>query len=146
MPVKKFMYVEHTADIAFVAYGKTLEEAIENSVLAMIGVMFDIDGIKSSKSRIMEVELRDSAGNIEDLVWFALQSILTKVQVGNLAPIKFDIEELSEGRQCAIKGVLRYKDIGAVEHGLLEVKAVTPHGLEVKRTKTGYSIRAVIDI
>ena len=33
---KQFEYLEHTADIKFLTYGKTLEEVFENAALAMI--------------------------------------------------------------------------------------------------------------
>ena len=38
---KQYEYLEHTADVKFLAYGKTLEEVFENAALAMFNVMID---------------------------------------------------------------------------------------------------------
>ena len=40
---KQYEYLEHTADVKFLAYGKTLEEVFENAALAMFNVMIDTE-------------------------------------------------------------------------------------------------------
>ncbi len=143
---RKFRYIRHTADIAFIAYGKTFEQALENAALAMFGIMFDIRKIAASKKPVKKIVVKDTAGSAEDLVWFTLQDMLTKAQVGNLAPLGFEVEKLESGKTLSVQGVLEYKDVPAEDYGLLEVKAVTPSGLVVKKSRNGFSIRVVVDI
>ena len=143
---RKFRYIRHTADIAFIAYGSTLAKALENATLAMIDIMFDSKKSNAANARIKRVALTERAESTEDLVWFTLQNILTKVQVGNFVPIGFKTSSLSVRGKKSIRGVLLYKDISATRYGLLEVKAVTPHDLKVSKTEKEFSIRVVVDI
>ena len=144
--MQKFRYVRHTADIAFIAYGKTFADALENAALAMFGIMFDMKKISAAKKPIKKMAIKDTAGSAEDLVWFTLQDILTKIQVGNLAPAGFTVKGIRKNKAASIQGSLEYKSVPSEDYGLLEVKAVTPSGLIVKKTKAGFSIRIVVDI
>ena len=48
---EKFKYLEHTADAKFQAFGRTLEEAFANAVLAtasLIFLMIDFSGLRKS--------------------------------------------------------------------------------------------------
>ena len=52
MPKEKFVYLEeHTADVAFIAYGKDLNEAFENAAKAMFNVMTDISKVDKKEGR-----------------------------------------------------------------------------------------------
>ncbi|MCL5427678.1 MAG: archease [Candidatus Marsarchaeota archaeon] len=134
------------ADIAFIAYGRTLEGALENAAMAMLSIMFDMKKITAVRKPVKALTVKDTAGSAEDLVWFTLQDTLTKVQVGNLVPVGFSVNRLKTGKGLSISGVLEYKDVPAEDYGLLEVKAVTPSGLAVRKSKKGFSIRVVVDI
>ncbi len=144
--MQKFRYVKHTADVAFIAYGKTFGEALENSALAMFSIMFEIRKIKCVKKQVKELVIREKASSLEDLAWFTLQDMLTSVQVGNLSPLGFRIKTIQSSKSLSLRGTLEYKDVPAENYGLLEVKAVTPSGLMVKKSKGKFSIRVVVDI
>jgi len=57
--MKKFKFLEHTADVKFQSYGKTLEEAFENSALALQEVMTKKIKIKPIIKKKIEVWGRD---------------------------------------------------------------------------------------
>ena len=44
--MKKYEFLEHTADTKFRAYGKNLEEQFSNAAIALIAVMFDPEKIE----------------------------------------------------------------------------------------------------
>jgi SHS2 domain-containing protein len=48
---KQYEYMEHTADVKFLAYGKTLEEVFENAALAMFNVIIDTDKVSGETTR-----------------------------------------------------------------------------------------------
>ena len=50
----KFKYFDHTADIMFEAYGKTLEETFCNAGLAMFNILTDIRKVKAVKLSILD--------------------------------------------------------------------------------------------
>lgn len=69
--MKKYKYLEHTADIKFQAFGKTLEEVFENSALAMFNSMSE-DKIKTEEKKEIEVEGKD----LESLMYNFLEELL----------------------------------------------------------------------
>jgi SHS2 domain-containing protein len=144
---RRFRYLPHTADIAFAAYGKTLETALENSAEALLNIMFDTNKIKARRAATGSISIKESASNIENLVWYMLQDILTQVDKKKLTAFKFQLDALNKNKDggFSISGKLLFKKIKE-NIFLLEVKAVTPHDLSVKKKKKGYEIRVLVDV
>ncbi len=146
MKKKRYEYLPHTADVSFIAYGKTFESALENSAVALINLMLDVKKIEKIKAKDKEVEIKDTAANREDLVWYVLQDILSVIDSRKLNANGFKILESSEKKGgLRIKSVLMCKDVVG-DFSLMSVKAVTPHGLEIRKNKSGYSISVVADV
>ena len=145
---KKFKYLPHTAEIKFLAYGKNFRIAIENAAAAMLNVMLDVQKIKKMRGRIKSIEIKEKAETKEDLVWYVLQDMLSKIDEKALAAYKFKINEICAAgkaqRQMELKGRLFYKELKGV-FTLLDVKGVTSNELKVKEGKTK-SITVVLDV
>ena len=54
--MKQYEFLEHTADVKFRAYGKTLEEAFSNAALATSAVMTDVKKIKGKIEKTIAVQ------------------------------------------------------------------------------------------
>ena len=68
----KFDFIPHTADLKFLAYGKTKKELFENSALALTSVISRGIGIKSEKKKSIKVKGNDD----EALLYNFLEEIL----------------------------------------------------------------------
>lgn len=145
---RKYAYVPHTADIAFIAYGRSVEEMIENAALALINVMSDVKKIKKDTSRIFSMHIKEKAGSIDDLVWMTLQDLLSRKYSLNLALLGIKVSGLDiSGGEKALKASILYKKPPAsADYSLLEVKAVTPHNLKVKKRKGIWGVEITVDI
>ncbi len=141
----KYKYEPHTAEVAFIAFGKDLKGAIENSAEALLNIMLDLKKINKASVPSNKIPIKESAGTIENLVWYTLQSILTKVDDKKLRAYKFKISKLSQKNKFTISGNLFYKKLKQ-DPFMLEVKAVTPHELIVKERKNGYEIHVLVDV
>ncbi|MGM5485450.1 MAG: archease [Nanobdellota archaeon] len=64
----KFEYLDHTADVMFRAYGKSLEEKFANAVLAFTNIMADVEKVEKRVKRVCEVEAKDDKSKLFDLV------------------------------------------------------------------------------
>ncbi|MDE1854770.1 MAG: archease [Candidatus Micrarchaeota archaeon] len=142
----KFRYVPHTADVAFIAYGRNFKETVENAALAMFGVMFDLKKLKEQKGKVKTLRITERASSREDMLWFILQKIVSKVDEKRVNAFRFKVNSLSETEgRVVLHGCIFYKPVKEYV-ALLDVKAVTPHGLEVKRGSAGYSARVLLDV
>ncbi len=146
MAVKRFEYVPHTADAAFIAHGRDLSSLIENAAYAMLNLMFDVKKISGSGKSAKSIQISDFAQTQEDLLWFTLQDILSRIEIESAKAFGFKVTSLKQTKQgIKLKGELYYKEAGSGSV-LLGIKAVTPHDLRVERTATGYSAKIVVDI
>jgi SHS2 domain-containing protein len=143
----KYKYLPHTADVEFAAYGKNVKTALSNAGEALLNVMLDLKEIKKRKVASGSVAINESASNIEDLVWFVLQDVLTRVDDKKLLAYELKVNELKQGGDGKFRArcKLIFKKLEE-DLFLLEVKAVTPNGLTVKKSEKGYEIKVIIDV
>ena len=129
MPSKKFIFLEHTADVKFQAFGKTLNEAFENSALALKETISGKLKVKAKINKKIKVEGRDN----EALLYRFLEQFLYLLDAENFLFSKIKKIKVSDGRlEAEISGDLagRYKFTN-------DVKAVTYSQMFVKQEKAG---------
>lgn len=146
MQATKFKYLPHTADIEFVAYGSDFKEGVENAALALLSIMLDVKRIAHFKGRSKSIRISERADTKENLVWYTLQDILSKIDEKDLCAFKFKAKLLGyKGGDLGLKGELSYMK-SAKDCFLTEVKAVTPYGLKIKESKGRCEIFVVVDV
>ncbi len=141
----RFRYVPHTADMAYVAYGNSFGEAIENAAGALLSIILDVKKLEKARGKVRRIDIRETAESIEDLAWFVLQDILSKREIGGLNAFAFKVGKFSHNGKFSMRGELICKETTG-DFLLMEVKAVTPHGLEVNERKGTFSVKVVVDI
>ena len=135
--MQKHKYLEHTADIKFQAFGKSLEEVFANSALAMFNSMFDGKVKKTQKFKV-----KVSGSDYESLLYNFLEELI----------ILFDEKQffLSGIEKIEIKnGKLRAEVIGdnAENYEIsIDVKAVTYNEMFVKQEKGKWISQVVLDV
>jgi SHS2 domain-containing protein len=141
---KQYEYLEHTADIKFLAYGKTLEEVFENAALAMFNVI--IDTSKVSGETVREIFLKSP--DPESLLVDWLSELLYLFEVEEIIFRKFHVKQIrEEGSEYSI--IAQASGEGFDSKGLpfeTEIKAVTYNQLEIKKTDGGWKAQVVVDI
>ncbi len=143
--IARYRYLPHTADVAFVAYGGSARETIENAAEALLGIMLDTGPIMRSSAKRGTVRIAERAQSIDSLAWYTLQRIVSEVDKTKLHAYAFKVDRLERGRELRLAGRLLFAK-SAGDPFMLDVKAVTPHGLEMKRTARGYSMRVLVDV
>ena len=141
---KKYQYLEHTADIKFLAYGSTLEEVFENAALAMFNVI--IDTTKVSGETVRGVSL--TSPDLESLLVDWLSELLYLFEVDEIIFWKFRVEEIREvdgedSIRALVSGEKYYPESHPFE---TEIKAVTYNQLELEKTAEGWKAQIVVDI
>src|SRR3989344_1604223 len=124
----KFEFLNHTADIKIKTYGKTLNEAFENVVLAVAEYISKGQKIKSKKGKLIEVHGSD----LENLLYNFLDEIIYIFDAENFIVAKTEITVLGNN----IKAIL-YGDDAKNYPGLDYIKAATYAEMYVKKTEKG---------
>jgi len=140
MPRPPFEILEHTADVGIVAHGDSLAELFANAAIGMFAIMAELEGVRQTEERRIEVEGRDHEGLM--VRW--LTELLYYLDAEELLFSRFVVEEVSETR---LRARAFGERIDAERHRLhFGVKAVTRHMLEVAQEEDGYRAQVLFDI
>jgi len=133
-----FKFLEHTADIKFQSFGKSVEEVFENSALAMFNAMYDGE-VKEKKSFKINVKGKD----FESLLYNFLEELL----------FLFDSENFFMSK---VKKIIITKDfkleaevVGDKAENYeihIDIKAVTYNEMFVKEEGGQWIAQVVVDV
>lgn len=137
----KFKFLDiTTADIAFEAYGKDLNELFANAALAMFEVMINTNQIEKKVERKVEIEGSD----LESLMFNWLNYLLVFVDSENLAFSEFLVKV--DEKNFKLEAVCKGEAIDKNKHETrTHVKACTYHQLKVKKNKI-WKVKVILDI
>ena len=139
---KKFTFIEHTADVQFQAFGKTIEEMFGNAGLAMFNAMYE-GRVRGKKI----FTIKASGKDFESLLYNFLEELL----------VIFDGEGffLSKVKSLMIKKIgerdfkLEAEVVGDKAENYkihVGVKAITYHGMFVKQQGKKWVCQVVLDV
>ena len=142
--MKKFEFLEHTADAYIAAYGRSLAEAFENAALAMFETMTDTAKVEPKIEDEIEVEGFDE----QSLLYNWLESLIVKFEMtGNLYS-KFkitDIEKTEGGFR--LKAKVWGEQFNPEKHPQkVGIKAVTYHRMEIKKEPEKVTVKFLLDL
>lgn len=136
--IRKYIFLEHTADIKFQAFGKNLNRAFENSALAMFNAMTN-EKIKAEKKKTIKIKGRDK----ENLLYNFLEELLFLLDTENFflgkIKVKIDTEKLELKAEIFGDNVKKYKP-----H--IDIKAVTYNQMFVRNEKGRWVCQVVLDV
>ncbi len=134
-----YRFLDHTADVLFEAEGATLEELFEACALATEETQVDLKNVEGKTSRKFIVENEST----EMLLFHFLQEIIFYKDAEELLFSKFVIKTKGNRLEAECFG----EKINQKKHILnVDVKAVTLHQFEVKKTPKGWFARVILDI
>jgi len=135
--MEKYRFLEHTADIKFQAFGRTIEEAFENSALALIKAMCK-EKIRGKLKEKIIVKGKDK----ENLLYNFLEEFLFLLDTKNFV--------LDKILKMKIKGnSIEAEIIGDKTRNYkfdLDVKAITYNEMFVKQEKGRWICQVVLDV
>jgi SHS2 domain-containing protein len=140
MPRPPYEVLEHTADAGIVAHGASLAELFANAAAGMFALMADLDRVRPTDERTVDIEAPDRERLLER--W--LTELLYFVDAEEMLLSRFEVVEASDHR---LRARVAGERIDRRRHRLhFGVKAVTRHMLEVAAEDGGYRARVLFDI
>jgi len=140
MMKKKYEFINHTADVGIKVWGESLESLFENAAYSMFDILTELDKVKVKESLGVEIEGKRTDELLAD--W--LRNLLYKFNGEGYLLREFNIEEISKKD---LKAKVGGEKLDLSRHTLkTEIKAVTYHGLEVKKTGQGWEAQVIFDV
>ncbi|MCQ4574265.1 MAG: archease [Candidatus Brocadiales bacterium] len=149
MAEERYILIEHTADLAFVAYGKDLGDLFENAAFALFDVYADLSKVEEKTERTVNIQItkeaaKDTETDYEQLLVKWLNELLYLNEVEDLLFKRFKVAEINGGKLRA--SAFGEKFIPGRHVILTPLKAVTYHRIEVRQEPGRWHARVVVDL
>lgn len=133
-------YLDHTADVGYVARGRDLKEAFARAAAGLFAVLADLDQVRPVEER----EVAVTADNAESLLVEWLAELHYLYEADGLLLSRFDIHEFSP---TALRATVAGERADPSRHELkVLVKGITYYGLEVHDAPGDAWVQVVLDI
>ncbi len=139
-----YRYLEDvaTADAAFEAEGRDLEELFRDAAIATFEVMVDMKTVKPRITK--EIELKNES--IDGLLFDWLSELVYLKDAEAILFSKFDVT-IKKNDGYELKAAVSGDAIDQEKHSLRsDVKAVTYHMFEIRKTGNKWTTRVILDI
>ncbi|NIQ07783.1 MAG: archease [Candidatus Korarchaeota archaeon] len=138
-----FTFLEHTADVAFKAWGASMEEAFKNAALALTDVLTDHTRIKKRQDKKIEVEAEDK----EELLVAWLDELVFIFDTTNLVFSDFEIAIQIRGEKFRLTANASGEKFDpAIHPSGTEVKGVSYHMLKIWKDQGKTYVRVILDV
>jgi SHS2 domain-containing protein len=141
--MKKYIYLAHTADAKFRAFGPSLEQAFKNAAYAMTDIITDIRKIKSEIKQKISVKSEDEKALLYDFLEKLLILLDTKRFL--LSKVK-KIRIKKEKKGFSLKAMIAGDNHPEKYQTKTTIKAVTYQEMLIERKKGKFMLQVVVDI
>ena len=136
--MKRFQFIEHTADVGLIAYGQSLSEAFANAGYGLFSIIAELKAVGECESRRFEIIEDDPEG----LLFEWLNSLIYYFDVEMLLFSRFDVTYLDDNQLKAI--CYGEKHDPSRHHLKTGVKSATYHMLKVDKEKN--QVQVIFDV
>jgi len=143
--MKNFRFLEHTADLKFLAIGNTIEECFENSAMAMFSAIVNIDYVKDDVKK----NIRISSRELEILLHDFLSELLFIFETESLIFRKFNvkIKMNNENKGYVLNAIAYGERFNNERHEIkTHIKAVTFHDFFIRKENDRWKAQVLCDI
>ncbi len=141
--MKRYEFLEHTADVAVIAYGGSLKELFTSSAIAMFNVLV-AKKCNRQKADLKEVVIKKTEDELEYLLKGWLDELLFYFSSEGLILHRIKSLEISP-ESLEAKVLLEPFDRQFFE-SKQEIKAVTYHELRVEKTRNRWKAHIIFDV
>ena len=143
---KGYRFVEHTADVEFIATGRSMPEAIKNAAMAMFETISDVGEVSHGSAAQRTIKIRKISDNYTDLAWSVLQYLLSVSSSKGIFLYAVERVRLSKRGNKISCEISASGKPEKEEFARTEVKAVSRYNISAEKKGGYYRIRAVLDV
>jgi len=139
---RDFEFLEHVADLRFMAYGKSLNDCFQNSAKAMFSAISDLKSIDEKDMKRIALKAED----LEVLLHDFLSELLFLFETRGLLFKKFHVS-IDRNKGYRLKAELYGEKFNPKKHEIkTEIKAVTYHEMLIERRNKEWVAEVLCDI
>lgn len=136
--VRRYKFIEHTADVGVEGYGATLAQAFAGAACGLFAIISEPATVRETEAR----EIKLSEANLEDLLFEWLGRLIYLFDTEKLLFRRFEVVLVGEG---GLEATCYGESYDPSRHHLKRgVKAVTYHQLRVDRRQN--RVQVIFDI
>lgn len=136
----KYELIDHTADLGFHIYGQNREDLFQHAAEALSSLLIDTVGTKETET----VNMTLTSDTLEDLFMNWLRTLLSLFTIKHVIVISTRVLNISETSLTADVTTVHFDPYQ--DELKTEVKAITYHGLCVKKTGGTWLARVILDV
>ncbi len=141
--MKKYEFLEHTADAKFRAYGKSLEEAFSNAAEAMASIIFEEGKVEPKLNKAIQAEGED----LKSLLVKFLGEFIYLLDAEGFALSRVASLTINKKKEGYVLQAVAKGDRYSEKYEILgDVKAVTYAEMQIKEEKDHCWVQVVVDI
>jgi SHS2 domain-containing protein len=139
-----FREIDHTGDIGIEVTAPTRTRLFERAALGMVRILTDLDAVRTLDATRLTVDGRDR----EALMVRWLSELNYRHTVENVLYGAVEVETIDETDDgLTLTAIARGEPIDPARHTVhTEIKAITFHGLEVRKTDEGWAVQVIFDM
>lgn len=139
----KYIYLPHTADAKFRAFGASLDEAFMNAAYAMTDVITDHTKVKSKVKKKISIKSEDEKALLYDF----LEKLLILLDAKRFLLSKVKEIKIEQSKKGFLLNALILGDTKPEKYETkTTIKAVTYQEMEIKKEKGKVTVQVVVDI
>ena len=140
--MKRYEFLEHTADVRVRIYGVTSEELFENAAFALFSLLTDY-----KPQRIKERTLTLDAEIQEDLLVHWLNELITLFFTYKFLPAQYSLKIEEKPSTKVLQAVVSGEDFDPYKNKInMEIKAATYHEVKIEKDKGGFKVDIIFDV
>ncbi|HLC20280.1 MAG TPA: archease [Candidatus Nanoarchaeia archaeon] len=139
--MKKYVFFDHTADVLFEAYGKSLDKLFTNAALALEETQVKLTTVTAKTKRTISL----TNPKIDMLLFDFLQELIYLKDAEELLFSKFKVN-VSTKTNSLVADCWGEKINPKKQKLIVDAKAITLHQFEVKNEKNTWKARVIVDI
>ena len=143
---ERYRYVEHTADVEFVAYGAGMDELFRNALLAMFDTAADIRKLAGQRRSPVKFSLKEDSNDTKDLLWLTLQDSLSKASAKGVFSYGVSGLSIKETKKGYVLDAVILGRKETPEAAKLDVKGVSKYDLDISKTGRRFEASVVLDV
>ena len=137
-----YKFLEHSADIMVLAWGKNFLSALKQIFYAYRTILISKTNFKKIEKN--KFVIKEKAYTKPELIFNFFSSVIAKSEIKQVVPIDIKFEKLeSKKNKIMLKAIVFWdKNIKPKD----SIKAITYHQLDVKESKSCIKIKVIFDV